>query len=333
MTNFPFSSPTPGADLDPLRGALIMMVDDEPVILQVIQALLEEGGYAKFVSTSQGLDAIDLLLERHPDVLLLDLMMPDMDGLQILSRMRTENILRDIPVLVLTSSKDPAAKMKALELGATDFLAKPVDPGELLLRLRNTLNAKAYRDRLANYDSLTGTPNRKLFTDRLQWALGHAERYRHDGAILHVGLDEFRRINAELGPRLGDVVLQRVAQRLENCLRTTDTVVRLGDGPSPTLSRFAGDEFNFLLPLIRQTNDAARVAERIVVAVASPFHVSDQQLALTCSIGISLFSKDGHTADLLMRNAAIAMQRAKEAGKNTFQFYSGESASMLSARH
>jgi diguanylate cyclase (GGDEF)-like protein len=121
---------------------------------------------------------------------------------------------------------------------------------------------------------------------------------------------------------LGDVVLQRVAQRLENCLRTTDTVVRPGDGPSPTLSRFAGDEFNFLLPLIRQTNDAARVAERILVAIATRFHVRDQQLALTCSIGISLFPKDGLTADLLMRNAGIALQRAKEAGKNTFRFYS-----------
>ncbi|MGZ5225790.1 MAG: response regulator, partial [Burkholderiales bacterium] len=151
ITKMSFSSPSPRPDLDPLRDALIMMVDDEPVILQVIQTLLEEGGYTKFVSTSQGLDAIGLLVDRRPDVLLLDLMMPDMDGLQILSRMRTENILRDIPVLVLTSSKDPAAKIRALELGATDFLAKPVDPGELLLRLRNTLNAKAYRDRLANY--------------------------------------------------------------------------------------------------------------------------------------------------------------------------------------
>jgi len=316
---------TRSPDLDALRQALVMLVDDEPVILQVIQTQLEDGGYTKFVTTSQGLEAIELLEEKRPDVLLLDLMMPDMDGLQILSRMQIENILKDIPVIVLTSSKDPAAKLKALELGATDFLAKPVDPSELLLRLGNTLSTKIYRDRLANYDLLTGTPNRNLFVDRLDWALGHAERYRHDGAVLHVGLDEFRRVNTDHGPRLGDVMLQRVAQRLENCLRTTDTVVRLADGPRPSLSRFAGDEFNVLLPQIRRTDDAIRFAERIRTALATPFPLSDQQLAFTCSIGISLFPKDGRTADLLMRNAAIAVQHAKDAGKNTFRFYSSES--------
>jgi diguanylate cyclase (GGDEF)-like protein len=316
---------TRSPDLDALRQALVMLVDDEPVILQVIQTQLEDGGYTKFVTTSQGLEAIGLLEEKRPDVLLLDLMMPDMDGLQILSRMRIENLLKDIPVIVLTSSKDPAAKLKALELGATDFLAKPVDPSELLLRLGNTLSTKIYRDRLANYDLLTGTPNRNLFVDRLDWALGHAERYRHDGAVLHVGLDEFRRVNTDHGPRLGDVLLQRVAQRLENCLRTTDTVVRLADGPRPSLSRFAGDEFNVLLPQIRRTDDAIRFAERIRTALATPFPLSEQQLAFTCSIGISLFPKDGRTADLLMRNAAIAMQHAKDAGKNTFRFYSSES--------
>jgi diguanylate cyclase (GGDEF)-like protein len=316
---------TRSPDLDALRQALVMLVDDEPVILQVIQTQLEDGGYTKFVTTSQGLEAIELLEEKRPDVLLLDLMMPDMDGLQILSRMQIENILKDIPVIVLTSSKDPAAKLKALELGATDFLAKPVDPSELLLRLGNTLSTKIYRDRLANYDLLTGTPNRNLFVDRLDWALGHAERYRHDGAVLHVGLDEFRRVNTDHGPRLGDVMLLRVAQRLENCLRTTDTVVRLADGPRPSLSRFAGDEFNVLLPQIRRTDDAIRFAERIRTALATPFPLSDQQLAFTCSIGISLFPKDGRTADLLMRNAAIAMQHAKDAGKNTFRFYSSES--------
>jgi diguanylate cyclase (GGDEF)-like protein len=316
---------TRSPDLDALRQALVMLVDDEPVILQVIQTQLEDGGYTKFVTTSQGLKAIDLLEEKRPDVLLLDLMMPDMDGLQILSRMQIENLLKDIPVIVLTSSKDPAAKLKALELGATDFLAKPVDPSELLLRLGNTLSTKIYRDRLANYDLLTGTPNRNLFVDRLDWALGHAERYRHDGAVLHVGLDHFRRVNTDHGPRLGDTMLQRVAQRLENCLRTTDTVMRLADGPRPSLSRFAGDEFNVLLPQIRRTDDATRFAERIGTALATPFPVSDQQLAFTCSIGISLFPKDGRTADLLMRNAAIAMQHAKDAGKNTFRFYSSES--------
>lgn len=327
MTRTSFFLQTRSSDLNTLREALIMLVDDEPLIVQVIQTQLEEGGYTKFVSTSRGADVVDMVVEQRPDILLLDLMMPDMDGLQILSRMHVENILKDTPVIILTSSKDPALKLKALELGATDFLAKPVDPTELLLRLGNTLLGKVYRDRLANYDALTGTANRNLFAERLDWALRHSDSDRHDGAVLHVGIDDFRKVNVDLGPRQGDSLLQSIAQRFENCLRTTDTVVRLADGPRPMVSRFAGDEFDFLLPLIRKRSDAVRVAERVLMAVATPFPVADRKLALTCSIGIALFSQDGDTPDRLIRNAAIAMHAAKDAGRNTFRFYSAEAPS------
>jgi diguanylate cyclase (GGDEF)-like protein len=307
-----------------LSEAIVMMVDDEPVNIEVIQVHLEEAGYTKFVSTSEPLNALDLLVEHRPDVLLLDLMMPGMSGFDIMVKMATENMLKDVPTIVLTSSKDAATKLKALELGATDFLAKPVDSSELLLRLRNTLAAKAYRDRLANYDLLTGLPNRHTFMDRLDWALRHAGRYGNNGAVLHLGLDEFKQVNEALGPSVGDALLQRVAQRLQNCLRTTDTVVRLEEGPRPSLSRFSGDEFAVLLPLIRASEDAARVGQRILGAIAAPFHVSDHELALTCSIGIAVFPVDGLHSDTIVKNAGTAMHHAKQRNKNSFEFYSNE---------
>jgi diguanylate cyclase (GGDEF)-like protein len=314
--------------LDPdssnLLEAVVMMVDDEPVNIEVIQVHLEEAGYTKFLSTSEPLNALDLLLEHRPDVLLLDLMMPGMSGFEIMAQMETENMLKDVPTIVLTSSKDAATKLKALELGATDFLAKPVDPSELLLRLKNTLAAKAYRDRLARYDLLTGLPNRHTFMDRLEWALRHAGRYGHNGAVLHLGLDEFKQVNEALGPAVGDALLQRVAQRLQNCLRTTDTVVRLEDGPRPSLSRFSGDEFALLLPLTRNSDDAARVGQRVLGAIGTPFHISDHELTLTCSIGISVFPVDGVHADTIVKNAGAAMHHAKQRSKNSFQFYSAE---------
>jgi nicotinamide-nucleotide amidase len=311
-------------DFEKLAEAVIMIVDDEPIVVEVTRSQLEEGGYTRFVTTSDPEEAIGLLLDKQPDVLLLDLMMPQMSGFDVLAQMNSEDILKDVPTIVLTSSKDPGTKLKALELGATDFLSKPVDSGELLLRLRNTLAAKAYRDHLANYDLLTGTPNRRMFMDRLEWALSHAERSGHHAAVLQVGLDDFGKINARLGPRLADVVLQRVAQRLENCLRTTDTVLRLEDGPRPSLSRFSGDEFTFLLPLLRHVDDSARIAERILGAVATPFHVSDRSVALTCSIGVAIFPADAQSGDRLVSAAAVAMQRAKDAGKNAFRFFAGE---------
>ncbi len=312
-------------DLKKLLGALVMMVDDEPLTIEVTQFHLEEAGYTKFIATSDPRQALALIAERRPDVVLLDLMMPGMSGFEILERMQQENMLKDVPTIMLTSSVDSATKLKALELGATDFLAKPVDPSELVLRLRNTLASKAYRDRLANYDLLTGLPNRHTFMDRLTWAVRHAQRYGHDGAVLHVGIDEFRRVNEALGPTAGDAMLQGVAERLEQCFRATDTIGRIeDDGPGPSLSRLSGDEFTLLLPMIRKSDDAAHVAPRVLAAIAVPFELSGHELAVTCSIGIAIFPGDGDQTDTIVKNAGAAMRHAKTLGKNTSQFYSSE---------
>jgi diguanylate cyclase (GGDEF)-like protein len=308
-----------------LFEALVMMVDDEPLNIEVTQIHLEEAGYTRFVSTSDPLEAIDIMTEHRPDVLLLDLMMPGMSGLEILAHMDDLNILRDVPTIILTSSKDAAVKLQALELGATDFLAKPVDPSELLLRLRNTLAAKAYRDRLANYDALTGLPNRSTFMDRLDWALRHAARYKQSGAVLQVGLDEFKRVNEALGPACGDAMLQGAAQRLEECLRSTDTIGRIEqDGPRPSLSRLSGDEFTVLLPVVRRSDDAAHIAQRLLDAISTPFHLSGHEVSVTCSIGIAVFPSDGGERDTILKNAGAAMQHAKERGRNVSAFYSSE---------
>jgi len=313
-----------GDALEKLTGALVMMVDDEPINIEVTQIHLEDAGYERFVSTSDSTAALAMLADTRPDVLLLDLMMPGMSGFDILTEMAALNVLKDVPTIVLTSSVDAETKLKALELGATDFLAKPVDASELVLRLRNTLAAKAYRDRLANYDTLTGLPNRNTFMDRLDWALKHSERSGARGAVLHLGIDEFRKVNEALGPAAGDAVLRDIAQRLEVSLRSTDTVSRVAGEPQPSLSRMSGDEFMLLLPVIGTSDDAARIGERIRDAISQPVHSAGHELAITCSIGIALFPADGVTPDNVVKNAGTAMAYAKECGKNTMRFYSSE---------
>ena len=318
-------SPMGNTDLANLSDALVMMVDDEPINIEVTQIHLEEAGYTRFVSTSDSSEALALIADHRPDVLLLDLMMPGMSGFEILSAMTEANVLKDVPTIVLTSSTDAATKLQALELGATDLLAKPVDSSELVLRLRNTLAAKAYRDRLANYDLLTGLPNRHTFMDRLDWALRHSERTGVRGAVLHVGIDDFRKLNEALGPAAGDAVLQEVAQRLEQCLRKTDTVGRIGNGtPQPSLSRMSGDEFTLLLPVSGTSDDASRVSQRVLDAIAAPFESQGHELAVRCSIGIALFPTDGVTPDTVVKNAGAAMHYAKECGKHLARFYSSE---------
>jgi diguanylate cyclase (GGDEF)-like protein len=255
--------------------------------------------------------------------LLLDIMMPGISGFDILRRMRANPILTLIPVIVLTSAADHEIKLQALELGAADFLAKPVDPSELVLRLRNSLAAKAYRDRLAYSDPVTGLPNRRMFLDRLDWALEHCRRYRHQGAVLYIDLDRFKSLNEALGPGLGDSVLKSVGERLEHCVRSSDFVARVGKGKSiPSLSRLGSDEFTVLLPEVGNPEAAARVAQRLLEALQPSLNAGGHEVFVSASIGIATFPADGDDIDSLLRNAAAALHHAREISSANYAFYS-----------
>ena len=124
-----------------LANATIMMVDDEPITMEVVQTFLEDTGYEHFLLIEDSRLALDKILEHRPDILLLDLVMPHVSGFEILTRIRQHPKISYLPVIILTSSSEAETKLQALDKGATDFLAKPVDPSELALRVRNTLAA------------------------------------------------------------------------------------------------------------------------------------------------------------------------------------------------
>ena len=134
------------AALEGLKSALVLMVDDDPTSFDVLEMFLEAEGYRELVKLSDSRKALAMIAGLEPDVVLLNLGMPHVSGLEILAAMQRDPALRAIPVLIITGSNDPERKRRALELGAADFLAKPVDPSELALRLRNTLASRAYRD-------------------------------------------------------------------------------------------------------------------------------------------------------------------------------------------
>ena len=308
-----------------LMDATVMIIDDELTTLEILQAFLEDAGYRQFVTTSEATHALELLESEHPDVVLTDLNMPEVSGFDILAAMRAHSEFRHIPAIVLTSSDDSATKLKALQLGASDFLAKPVDPSELALRLRNTLAAKAYQDRLAFYDPLTELPNRRTFMDRLDMALRQAIRNHRIGAVLHVNLDRFKQINDTLGHRAGDTLLKAVSQRLEHCIRNCDSSARLNrNSPEAKLSRISGDEFTVLLPEIRRPLNADHVARRILETIGQPLHVENHELFVTASIGIAVFPNDGEDMETLLKHVDITTNHAKQRGGNTHESYSRE---------
>jgi diguanylate cyclase (GGDEF)-like protein len=163
---------------------------------------------------------------------------------------------------------------------------------------------------LAYHDSLTTLPNRSLFSKLLHQSIGQARRYNRRLAVLFLDLDRFKNVNDTLGHEAGDQLLQEVASRLKSCLRDSDTVARLG-----------GDEFVVLLAELDEEKYAAIVAQKILSAVARPFILLGQAYRLTASVGISTYPQDGLDEQTLKKNADIAMYKAKELGKNNFQFY------------
>ncbi|MCB1693739.1 MAG: EAL domain-containing protein [Pseudomonadales bacterium] len=307
-------------EFDQQKDAVIMMVDDEPILMEIIQTFLEEEGYQHFITIDDSTKALATIDQERPDVLLLDLMMPEVDGFTILESIRRDAWNKYLPVIVLTSSTDSETKLRALEMGATDFLAKPVDSSELALRLRNTLMVKAYQDQLTYYDTLTNLPNRKLFLDRVDWAIQRSHRAEKPMAVMVVGLDRFKQVNETFGPRAGDEILTQAAARLKFAVRQDDVVTVAQRWQS--VARLGGDEFAVLLPEISQAEIAGSVARRMLDALKEPLSVEGQDVFISASIGIATSPEDGQDSDALMKNAAIATDFAKQQGRGTYQFYS-----------
>jgi len=175
---------------------------------------------------------------------------------------------------------------------------------------------------LARYDALTGLINRTLFSDRLEGAVARARRDGSVVALMFLDLDGFKDVNDRLGHAVGDALLRQVAERLVSCVRESDTVARLG-----------GDEFTVVLEGGQRVEDAGRVATKILRTVAEPYRVGGEDIVITTSMGIAAFPLDGDTAEELLKGADIAMYSAKNAGRNTYEFYTSELRERTSQRH
>jgi diguanylate cyclase (GGDEF)-like protein/PAS domain S-box-containing protein len=174
-------------------------------------------------------------------------------------------------------------------------------------------NAQDRLERLAQFDSLTGLPNRHLFHDRLMKTMAHARRAGSPMAVLFIDLDRFKLVNDTQGHSAGDKLLQEAATRLLQCVRSGDTV-----------GRFGGDEFGAIVSDLAKPGDAGVVAQKVLDAIAQPFRLDQHDTYVSASIGITLFPADGENSEALVMNADTAMYRAKEQGRNTYQYFTRE---------
>lgn len=303
------------------ENCLILVVDDVSQNLQLIAEMLEKVGYETTFATS-GEQALDRIKDAHPDLILLDLMMPGMNGLEVCDKLKSEPKLAEIPVIFLTASQEQHHLLQAFEKGAVDYVNKPFNPRELLARVRTHLELKYTRDRLrqllteqaklaqeleklATTDPLTGVWNRRHLFALAQQEMNRALRYERPFSLLLIDIDRFKQVNDVYGHAVGDEVLIVMAENVVNFLRSSDF-----------FGRWGGEEFVVVLPET-DLNTALPVAERIREKLANiVIYTGEQKVQITVSIGVARYKWGDTKIYTILQRADQALYKAKNKGRN-----------------
>lgn len=299
-----------------ILNAGILIVDDLEANVQLLEQMLMTAGYTRITSTRDPRAVCALHRANHYDLILLDLRMPGMDGFQVMESLKEIEADSYLPVLAVTA--EPGHKLRALQGGAKDFVSKPFDLAEVLMRVHNMLEVRLLHEAACNYskmleslalyDPLTGLANRRLLADRMSMALVHARRNKSSMAVVYLDLDGFKQINDTMGHGVGDILLKMVAERLAATVREEDTVARLG-----------GDEFILALWHVTGIDYAALVASRAIAVVSQPYCIEGTTVSITTSAGVGVYPDHGKDAEKLMKSSDLALYEAKRAGKNVYR--------------
>ncbi len=295
-----------------MTAATILIADDSLVIRAVVRSDLEEEGYL-VIEAEDGATALAQCRALRPDVVLLDIEMPGLDGYQVLRELKAAADLKDIPVVFLTSRSSTVDIVAGIRGGAHDYLKKPFEPAELLARVGSAVHVKqlqdqlwernAELDRMSRTDSLTGLYNRWHLDDALIRETKSAQRHHDPLSVILFDIDHFKLVNDNYGHPAGDLVLVEFARRLLEGLRAGDIAGRWG-----------GEEFLLILPRT-DLMGAAQVAERIrTLTAATPITAAAESIIVTVSGGCAAGPAD-HPGDLV-RAADNRLYQAKAAGRN-----------------
>jgi diguanylate cyclase (GGDEF)-like protein len=336
-------------------GNNILVVDDILDNLRILSSSLSERGY-QVRCAKNGAMALLTSKKEPPDLILLDIKMPEMDGYEVCQKLKADELTRHIPVIFLSAFDDVLDKVKAFSVGGVDYITKPLQIEEVVVRIQHQMalqSAQAkisqlnseleqkVRERTAQlekvinklnqeivqhqetqqkllhqslHDALTGLPNRTLFMEYLNKALQRSRRNEdYLFAILFIDLDRFKIINDTWGHRIGDQLLIAISTILKECCRQVDTVARL-----------SGDEFSILLEDLQNVKDAIVIVERLLDKLTSPIYLDERKVFSGASIGIVLGSPNYQNGIELLRDADIAMYRAKASGKGRYAIFDRE---------
>ena len=289
--------------------ATALLVDDEEVNIYALKIILEARGY-RCLTASNGADGLRIAAEALPDVVILDIHMPVMDGYEVCRRLKDDPRTKPIPVLFLTARhRDMDEVIRGLDIGANDYVTKPFNPEELVARVGVMVRVRTAEEmvRHASYtDELTQLYNRRFLQQRLEEEMHRASRYSLRLSCIMLDIDHFKSINDKHGHAAGDYVLQQVAAIMRRHVRRSDLAIRYG-----------GEEFMLIL-FENDMNGSLRVAERVRSDVEShSFEWKEVPMRLTISSGVAVFPAPGISMpDELIARADSALYKAKASGRN-----------------
>jgi diguanylate cyclase (GGDEF)-like protein len=303
------------------RAPKLLVVDDEPTILDILTRRLQMLG-CEVSTLSGGSKVVETARSYEPDIVLLDVMMPDLDGFSVLTALKADPDVQDIPVVMMTAKSEVESRVKGLDLGAHDYVSKPYETPELVARIRAALRVKQLQDnlkqlnrqleRLATSDPLTDLPNRRTFDEQFFLAVERSRRSGEPLSVLMFDFDHFKRINDTFGHQIGDDALRQVGRLLNNRRRITDLVARYG-----------GEEFIWVLPGATD-KDAIEVADWARRAVAEMRVETDRgAVSLAVTVGVTTYLAGDHgaiSASSVLEVADTALREAKLAGRNRVRF-------------
>lgn len=294
----------------PATRARLLVVDDQPINIQVMNQIFAEQ-YQVFMATS-GQQALDFCHRTPPDLVLLDIVMPGMDGYEVCTALKAAPDTCDIPVIFVTAHTDATQETRGLEVGAVDFISKPVNPAVVRARVKTQLILKCQSDlmrRLVFLDGLTGVFNRRYFDQQLATEMARALRAQKPLALIMLDVDFFKRFNDHYGHQAGDDCLRQVAQTLKASLRR----------PADLVARYGGEEFACVLPEteFEQAMTMARELEADVRQKAIAHSHSDVAPVITVSLGVAGFAASARgdaTALLALADAQLYLAKASGRG-------------------
>ncbi|MCD8486081.1 MAG: EAL domain-containing protein [Desertifilum sp.] len=303
---------------------LILVIEDEQAIRSNMLKLLTLSGF-QAIGAENGRMGVQMAQVYLPDLVLCDIMMPDLDGYEVLNTLRQQPETAMIPFIFLSAKAERSDLRYGMNLGADDYVTKPFTSRELLEAIKARLAkqetvTQPYVDEMkraaeslstvAYCDPLTSLPNRIVLRHRIQEAIVQAQRSSQLVAVICLNIDRFNEINATLGYSMGDLVLQAVAQRLSQCVSPQDTVARLG-----------GDEFSIVLVRVPDREAVTELMSTILGALRAPYLINGEIIALRVSVGIALYPEHGANPDQLLSRAETSIRWGRKQGEKEFQFY------------